>query len=264
MKRKFTAYLFPKGFIISLFFFVLFISSSLRAQHNCFKMNDRELAEAGPALCPDQFNGLLIRWGWGYLVGTDLSEVEITAPRINPVLPIFPVIVPIKIDPVIQLKEVNITAPHVDHGLPNKDKLPPDNTDDKQVGALCVFKTIEWVSLYLGNKVPSGESLMKYLKDKNLNLMDVVNKDGVPIENLEELISQYFDVKSVTEVKSSIDKGNTLMGSLVNGEDGHEIMITGYNDNGSIQYFDPELGKYDTRPSVNDFRYMYEIKGLKK
>jgi len=37
------------------------------------------------------------------------------------------------------------------------------------------------------------------------------------------------------------------MGTLDNGDGtGHEVMITGYNKDGTCEYFDPQLGIYKT------------------
>jgi hypothetical protein len=49
---------------------------------------------------------------------------------------------------------------------------------------------------------------------------------------------------------------------LPNGNDiGHEVFITGYNNNGTYEYFDPESGTYKSTPlsGINDAEQIYGL-----
>jgi hypothetical protein len=149
-----------------------------------------------------------------------------------------------------------------DHSLPNKNNLPKNGTTDTQVGYMCVFKTMEWISIYYDKLVSTGTSLLYYCTTYNLTLQDVVTKDGVALGNLESLVSHYFNMSATTDIQESIDSGYPLMATFVNGSSGHEVMITGYNNDETIEYFDPETGYYSTTASGN-FSYIYKITGVK-
>jgi len=44
---------------------------------------------------------------------------------------------------------------------------------------------------------------------------------------------------------------------------GHAVMITGYNNNGTIEYFDPQTGHYEAPVSPTVFTRVIEISGPK-
>ena len=155
-----------------------------------------------------------------------------------------------------------------DHKLPNQNKLPPATTTDTQVGAMCVFKTLEWVSKFFGGVqdgyVSVGQSLLYFSTSNNLTfaqMQSVITTDGITSGQLVGLVSHYYQMTATTNIKGAIDNGHTLMATLISSSGGHEVMITGYNNNGTIEYFDPELGHYDKKiPSA--FNLVYEISYL--
>lgn len=70
-------------------------------------------------------------------------------------------------------------------------------------------------------------------------------------------------------LKAAIDAGYPLAVTLVNMAnttpthvDGHEVMITGYNDDGTIEYFDPESGTYKSA-ATSDIYIPVEITGIR-
>lgn len=85
------------------------------------------------------------------------------------------------------------------------------------------------------------------------------------INDLNNLIAHYFNSVPCTNVQAAINTGHPVMAFIFNSgstTDGHEIFITGYNNNGSYEYFDPESGTYKSAmPSV--FNDPIEISGLK-
>lgn len=156
-----------------------------------------------------------------------------------------------------------------DHSL-NKNKLPPNNTTDKQIGNTCVFKTMEWISKFVGGDKLFSDFIVVYANktqtptqtgvDRTLNLM----QNGVPLEELNKLVSTFFETTTTISIPKSIDAGNSLMGTITtnNTNIGHEVMITGYNNNGGIQYFDPETGQYGLKVA-SDFTNLITISKLK-
>jgi len=151
------------------------------------------------------------------------------------------------------------------HQLPKTNKLPPRTTTDVQIGATCVFKTMEWISKYYGGTTTVGDILLRYAQDKGLTfpqLMAVINTNGIPSADVQSLATHYFDTASTTNLHTSINNGHPVMGTiLVNGL-GHEVMVTGYFTNGIMEYFDPETGTYHSKPA-NEIFNVIEIKGKK-
>lgn len=156
-----------------------------------------------------------------------------------------------------------------DHSL-KKDKLPTNNTKDRQLANTCVFKSMEWIDSYFDGKRDVDHFLNQYAKTtgpeessgtRAFNLFT----NGVPENELNTLVTMFFDTTPTTTIKASIDSGYPLMGTITTDtkDIGHEVMITGYNNNGSIQYFDPQLGKYDVKPGPGDFTNLYTITGRK-
>lgn len=151
------------------------------------------------------------------------------------------------------------------HQLPKTNKLPPRTTTDVQIGATCVFKTMEWISKYYGGTTTVGDILLRYAQDKGYTLpqlMAVINTNGIPSTDVQSLATHYFDTASTTNLHTSINNGRPVMGTiLVNGL-GHEVMVTGYFTNGTMEYFDPETGTYHSKPA-NEIFNVIEIKGKK-
>jgi len=151
-----------------------------------------------------------------------------------------------------------------------KDKLPPNNTTDKQVLNTCVFKTMEWINKYFGGNKDINIIVNKYAEATKSQDQSTGTKsfllmtDGVPGNELDGLVSMFFETTPTESIKKSIDSGYPLMGTITTDDAkiGHEVMITGYNNNGSIQYFDPQTGKYNTK-SPAEFSSLKTIKGNK-
>jgi hypothetical protein len=60
-------------------------------------------------------------------------------------------------------------------------------------------------------------------------------------------------------VAAAINDNLPVMATIPIGDgNGHEVMITGYNDDGTYTYFDPALGTYRSRPA-SDFMYIFPI-----
>jgi hypothetical protein len=156
-----------------------------------------------------------------------------------------------------------------DHAL-DKNKLPPNNTTDKQFGNTCVFKTMEWVSKFVGGNKLFTDIMKDYANKiqtptrSNVTILQDLFKNGVPAEELNQLVSTFFETTTTISIPKSIDAGNALMGTITiaNTNFGHEVMITGYNDNGGIQYFDPETGQYGLKVAA-DFTNLITISKLK-
>lgn len=159
------------------------------------------------------------------------------------------------------------TTSTADHKLPHPNTLPPNHTTNTQVGQLCVFKTMEWVSAYFGGTLSSGTALLGYATQKGLTIpqvIQIVNTDGIPSADLTALTGLYFTTAESTNLFTSINNGYPVMGTLINpdGSGGHEVMVTGWNNNGTSEYFDPQLGTYNTTAPIN-IHNAIEIHGLK-
>ncbi|AMP98167.1 hypothetical protein AY601_1244 [Pedobacter cryoconitis] len=157
-----------------------------------------------------------------------------------------------------------------DHQLASAN-LPPNNTDDKQVANTCVFKTMEWINKYFGGSKDLTAIINKYAQstgpaESGPTRAYYLVLNGVTQSEMPNLIALFFNTKATESIKSSIDVGFPLMGTistgkLTNGGDivGHEVMITGYNLNGSIQYFDPETGVYAIKASPAEFTNLITV-----
>jgi hypothetical protein len=66
---------------------------------------------------------------------------------------------------------------------------------------------------------------------------------GVPSSDLSGLVNHYFDTVTISTIQSAIDNGHPVMATLITSPtNGHEVMVTGYYNDGKIEYFDPEQG----------------------
>lgn len=165
-------------------------------------------------------------------------------------------------------------VPPADHQLPST-TLPPNYADDKQFSNTCVFKTMEWIARYYGNtSITDMNGVLYYVTTYStvipgVNFEDKMNyvlSNGVESTHLNALVSHYFYMTPTDTpgIEDAIGmNGNPLMAYLiVPGLGGHEVMITGYNDDDSVQYFDPEIGMYQTG-APSDFNSIMEITGVK-
>jgi hypothetical protein len=136
-----------------------------------------------------------------------------------------------------------------DHSPPAK-KLPKNNTSNTQVGNLCVFKTMEWLAKYLGANINSGTFLQYYVQNGGGTLAITDGFSG-QLDQLNSLINHFFDAVTCSSIVDAINAGDPVMADIpVNGSqtDGHEVMITGYNNDGTYEYFDPQSGTYKSAP----------------
>lgn len=160
-----------------------------------------------------------------------------------------------------------LTNSTADHKLPHTNTLPPNHTDDTQVGQLCTFKTLEWVSKYFSGSLTSGQALAYYAQLKGLNItqvMAIINTDGISTADIASLTSHYFNTATSTNLFTSINNGYPIMATILDtGGGGHEVMITGYNNNGTCEYFDPQLGVYNSSKVPSQFYNAIEIHSKK-
>ncbi|MBK0379633.1 C39 family peptidase [Mucilaginibacter segetis] len=166
------------------------------------------------------------------------------------------------------------TAPpgggNAQHQLANKNRLPSKNNTDQQVGGMCSFKTLEWISKYLGGNISVGTSFQWYFQNYQLNSQQINNilsgVDGISPQRVTELLDHYmsFTESAPGNIIGSINSGHPMMG-LIETMPGnqHAVMITGYNDNGTIEYFDPETGHYASPVPPNAFVRVIEVSGFK-
>lgn len=156
-----------------------------------------------------------------------------------------------------------------DHKLPNTNHLPPNHTNNIQSpdAATCVFKTLEYINQYFNISTNELDILRDYVNANNLSTADMIrifSRDGLTPAQVPGAIGLHFNYSSTTDITGAIGRGHPLMATLMlNATDGHEVMITGYNNNGTIEYFDPQSGNYGTKtPSY--FHYIYEITSRKQ
>lgn len=143
-----------------------------------------------------------------------------------------------------------------DHSLTGT--LPGTNAPT-QTGNLCVFTTMSNVTTFFGNTVNPGTFLLAYCQQYNVSVTDVVT-NGVSSANLTAFTSEYFNESATTDIVGSIDAGNPVIGTLYSGT--HEVFITGYNNNGTYQYFDPADSQYHSI-APGEFTNTIKITGSK-
>ncbi|GAA4904475.1 hypothetical protein GCM10023313_03820 [Mucilaginibacter defluvii] len=165
---------------------------------------------------------------------------------------------------------VVVTVGDADHRLPNSNKLPPSSTTDTQFPNLCVFKSMEWVAKYFDSNATEHSILQAYCNSKVTDgvtygaiFLNVV-QNGINSTEVPALVSKYFNyTESISTIESAINAGHPLLASILVGPNsGHEVMITGYNDDGTIEYFDPQIGTYFEK-QPNQFYNLIEITSKK-
>lgn len=168
-------------------------------------------------------------------------------------------------DPCEGCQTPNPVTPVANHQLSNTSRLPPRQTSDTQVGATCVFKTMEWISKYFGGSKTVGTFILEYGLSKGMDLIQImamINSGGVPASDLNSLVGSHFNITSSSNLQTSINNGHPVMATIGAANGGHEVMITGYYNDGKIEYFDPETGTYGSKPA-NEFSHLIEIISLK-
>lgn len=132
-----------------------------------------------------------------------------------------------------------------------------------------VFKTMEWISKYFGGTETVGSMINAYAASitnpPSLTYFQALNltmTNGIPSSDLPGLASTYFYTTSTNNLFTSIDNGHPVMGTIIDQNVGHEVMIIGYNNNGTMEYFDPQTGHYSTK-TPTQFHNVIEIIGKK-
>ena len=112
-----------------------------------------------------------------------------------------------------------------------------------------------------------GQALLQYMTDKNYTMLqaqDVINTNGIPTADLNTLVNQDFTTTTTNNLFTSISNGDPMMAIILNADGtGHEVMITGYNTNGTMEYFDPQSGTYDETKLPSQFHNVIVITGIK-
>jgi RHS repeat-associated protein len=150
-----------------------------------------------------------------------------------------------------------------DHTL-DPSKLPQNNSKDIQFGPLCVFKTLEFIGKYFGSNL--NEINYSTYWQLDLNHPEVYEKgfEG-NINELQNLIGNFFvpETYSWNNIAVSINLGHPIF-AYINTQNSwsHAVFVTGYNNNGSIVYYDPERGNYNFIPR-SLIVYSYPVVGLK-
>ncbi len=148
-----------------------------------------------------------------------------------------------------------------DHHV-NTARLPvAGNSASTQVPGYCVYQTIENALNFFGKDVNPGTIAGKAVQITN-NTQDWLNFDG-NVSQLNQLISTYLEGNVTSDIKKSIDASNPVLAYMNNGDGtGHDVMITGYNNDGTYSYFDPQASKYLTG-TVDQFNDPFAVTGLK-
>lgn len=124
---------------------------------------------------------------------------------------------------------------------------------------------MEWISKYFGGSKTVGTFILEYGLSKGMNMDEIIamiNRDGVPASELNSLVGSHFNITGTSNLQTSIDNGHPVMATIVAGSGGHEVMVTGYYNDGKIEYFDPETGTYGAK-HANEFSHLIEIKSAK-
>lgn len=144
-----------------------------------------------------------------------------------------------------------------DHALTGH--LLPGTTTSTQVANLCVFTTMGYISQFYGGGGDPGPFVLAYAQNYNVSVTDVIS-NGIPGANIFSATSLFFYSQQTTDVVGAINSGYPVMGTINNG--GHEVFVTGYNNNGTYQYFDPYYGGYYALPP-GAFTNIIKITGKK-
>jgi hypothetical protein len=71
-----------------------------------------------------------------------------------------------------------------------------------------------------------------------------------------------YDQYTFQNVKNSIDNGVPMLGIVGPTPNEHAVMITGYNNDGTIEVYDSEKGSYAIH-RIDDFHLIFKICSLK-
>ena len=115
---------------------------------------------------------------------------------------------------------------------------------------MYVFKAMEFIAQYFGDKTSTEYTIVQAWADAQgvvyyTALLNVL-AHAIDSGQIESVVSLYFNYNLVpawADVSTEINNGDPVM-AIVNNN--HEVMITGYNNDGSVQYYDPYDGIYHT------------------
>lgn len=139
-----------------------------------------------------------------------------------------------------------------DHHL-DQNKTPKTGVD-AQIAGYCVYQTIANILAYFGVTVNTGTIAQTCITQNNSSAEG--NGFAGTDQNLLNLVAAYLTTilppgaPPANSISQDIDAGDPVMAYIsVPGQTAyHEIMITGYNNNGTYVYFDPQSTTYVTAP----------------
>lgn len=167
--------------------------------------------------------------------------------------------------------------------LPHQNRLPQDSTTDTQVANMCVLKTLEHISTFLGKQILVADMLPwaatnLYPGKSFLEAIQEVTSNGILSTDIPKIINNFFDssntktLDTAEKVRQSILDGYPMFTYIIIYDpitglpiSGHAVMITGFNAdfNATFEYFDPQLGRY-INTSINNFQQpILQIKQVK-
>ena len=105
-----------------------------------------------------------------------------------------------------------------------------------QIRKACLTSTMECINHILGGNINEGYYMSSFFKEYNFHITDR-QKGGASEKQSIEFINMHFITHSVTNIKSTIDKGYTIFSTIYAG--GHSVAIVGYTESGDYIFFDP-------------------------
>lgn len=152
--------------------------------------------------------------------------------------------------------------------IPGKnDKLAQENipnTIDPQIGNTCVPSTIAFVNNIFGGTMTLGDVILSAF---HLAGTDII-QSGMTLEETLALAISFFNGKDFENMTSAIDAGAVVMVGMNNTgdeNDGHNIVVVGYCENGDYIYMDPQEGilKTEDESYFTNSIYTFSIIGNK-
>ena len=133
-----------------------------------------------------------------------------------------------------------------DHSLP-QDRLPANNNISLQQINHCLFKTMEWVGKYFGSNLESADYANYWGHSDESRKADILFGFTGSIAELDELISHFFSgARDCWNVPVAITLGRPIIAAIPTAESYfHAVFVSGYNNDGTVVYFDPQLGTYN-------------------
>jgi hypothetical protein len=149
-----------------------------------------------------------------------------------------------------------------DHHL-NTAKLPKTGVN-AQIAGYCVFQTIENIIAYFGGTTQSGPIALAYIQETG-DINGITNGFNGSNAQLQTLVNNFLISTPCSNMQTAIDAGDPVMAYIaVAGQTAyHEVMVTGYNTNGTYVYFDPQSTAYVTAPAGTVFNTPIQVTGKK-